>query len=57
MILYMDAPQQAGRLSAMPFPDLQPLVGMNVPFFDMYDDIKANDDVFVSSLSYISLNA
>ena len=48
MILYMDAPQQAGRLSAMPFPDLQPLVGMNVTFFDMYDDIKANDDVFVS---------
>ncbi len=39
MILYMDALQQSGRLSAMPFLDLQPLVGMNVPFFDMYDDI------------------
>lgn len=55
-ILYMNPISQAGNLPASPFPDLMPLFGLNVPFFDMYENMKASDSSFIGMFGFISAN-
>jgi len=49
----------SGAVSAMnptPFPDLDPIYGMRLPFYDMSDIMKADDTAFCGLLDFIAIN-
>jgi len=54
--MYMNPIIQNSTLQASPFPDLQPLFGLNLPFFDMKENMKASDDAFTGKFGFISEN-
>lgn len=44
------------KFPVTPFPDLDPIYEMRLPFYDMKDGFQANDDSYTELLGYIGLN-
>lgn len=44
-------------LQPFPIPTLSPLIGINVPIYDLADSLNAEQSAFLSSVGYVADNA